>query len=150
MRCVLGEASGFMAFSRCSACETKWWFFVLFVRSTLLLPCARAREYPASVLPALAVLELFCTVVYVVPRAAELGAVILTGYLGGAVATHVRGGEAFVVPLLLGVLLWAGRLGVVVGESLRVDDEAAHWKRDRRRQAGRKREELVSVAVGHH
>jgi hypothetical protein len=64
--------------------------------------------YPASVLPALAVLELFCTIVYVVPRTAVLGAVLLTGYLGGAVATHVRVGEAFVVPLLLGVLLWAG------------------------------------------
>lgn len=64
--------------------------------------------YPASVLPALAVLELFCTVVYAVPRTAALGAVLLTGYLGGAVATHVRVGEAFVVPLLLGVFLWAG------------------------------------------
>ncbi len=64
--------------------------------------------YPASVLPALAVLELFCTVVYAVPRTALLGAVLLTGYLGGAVATHVRVGEPFVVPLLLGVLPWAG------------------------------------------
>ena len=64
--------------------------------------------YPASMLPALAVLELFCTVVYVVPRTAVLGAVLLTGYLGGAVATHVRVGDAFVVPLLLGVLVWAG------------------------------------------
>ena len=64
--------------------------------------------YPASVLPALAVLELFCTVVYAVPRTAVLGAVLLTGYLGGAVATHVRVGEPFVVPLLLGVLPWAG------------------------------------------
>ena len=64
--------------------------------------------YPASVLPSLAVLELFCTVVYIVPRTAVLGAVLLTGYLGGAVATHVRVGDAFVVPLLLGVLVWAG------------------------------------------
>jgi hypothetical protein len=64
--------------------------------------------YPASVLPALAVLELFCTVVYVVPRTAVLGAVLMTGYLGGAVATHVRVGEAFALPLLLGVFVWAG------------------------------------------
>jgi hypothetical protein len=64
--------------------------------------------YPASMLTSLAVLELLCTVVYVVPRTAVLGAVLLTGYLGGAVATHVRVGDAFVVPLLLGVLLWAG------------------------------------------
>ena len=64
--------------------------------------------YPADMLSALAVLELFCTVVYIVPRTAVLGAVLLTGYLGGAVATHVRVGDAFVVPLLLGVLVWAG------------------------------------------
>jgi|HubBroStandDraft_5_1064220.scaffolds.fasta_scaffold147785_1 hypothetical protein len=64
--------------------------------------------YPANILPALAALELFCTVVYVVPRTAVLGAVLLTGYLGGAVATHVRVGEAFAIPLVLGVLLWAG------------------------------------------
>jgi hypothetical protein len=64
--------------------------------------------YPAGMLPALAGLELLCTVVYLVPRTAALGAVLLTGYLGGAVATHVRVGEAFVVPLLLGVFLWAG------------------------------------------
>jgi hypothetical protein len=64
--------------------------------------------YPANVLPALAALELFCAVVYAVPRTAVLGAVLLTGYLGGAVATHVRVGEAFVVPLLLGVLVLAG------------------------------------------
>ena len=42
------------------------------------------------------------------PRTAVLGAVLLTGYLGGAVATHVRVGEAFVLPLLLGVVVWAG------------------------------------------
>jgi hypothetical protein len=54
------------------------------------------------------VLELFCAAVYVVPRTAVLGAVLLTGYLGGAVATHVRVGDAFIVPLLLGVLVWAG------------------------------------------
>ena len=64
--------------------------------------------YPANMLPALAALELFCAVVYALPRTAVLGAVLLTGYLGGAVATHVRVGEAFVVPLLLGVLVWAG------------------------------------------
>ena len=37
-----------------------------------------------------------------------LGAVLLTGYLGGAIATHVRVGDPFLVPLVLGVLVWAG------------------------------------------
>jgi hypothetical protein len=53
-------------------------------------------------------LEIACVVVYLVPRTAVLGAVLLTGYLGGAVVTHLRVGEPFVVPLLLGVMLWGG------------------------------------------
>jgi hypothetical protein len=47
-------------------------------------------------------------VLYVVPQTAVLGAVLLTGYLGGAVATHVRVGESFAIPLVLGILVWAG------------------------------------------
>jgi xanthine/uracil permease len=39
-----------------------------------------------------------------------LGAIILTGYLGGATATHVRAGEPFFVPIVLGVVLWLGLL----------------------------------------
>jgi len=46
--------------------------------------------YRASVLPGLAVVELACLALYLVPRTAVLGAVLWTGYLGGAVATHVR------------------------------------------------------------
>ncbi len=61
-----------------------------------------------GMLPTLAALELACTLVYLVPRTAVLGAVLLTGYLGGAVATHVRVGDVFVAPLLVGVLLWVG------------------------------------------
>lgn len=64
--------------------------------------------YPEGVLIVLGLVELGCTLVYWVPKTAVLGAVLLTGYLGGAVATHVRVGEAFVAPLLFGVLLWAG------------------------------------------
>ncbi len=57
----------------------------------------------------LGILELACTVIYVIPRTAVLGAVLLTGYLGGAIATHVRiGEEQFIIPLVLGVLVWGG------------------------------------------
>jgi hypothetical protein len=56
----------------------------------------------------LAFLELACTGLYVVPRTRKAGAILLTGYLGGAVATHVRIGDGvFAYPLLLGVALWA-------------------------------------------
>lgn len=46
---------------------------------------------------------------YLIPRTAVLGAILLTGYLGGAVATHVRLVEMdYLVPLVLGVLIWCG------------------------------------------
>ena len=56
----------------------------------------------------LAAVELACTLLYVVPQTAVLGAILLTGYLGGATATHVRVGEAFHMPVVFGVLLWLG------------------------------------------
>ena len=57
----------------------------------------------------LGILELTCTLVYLVPRTSVLGAILLTGFLGGATATHVRVGDpAFIAPALLGVLIWLG------------------------------------------
>jgi len=56
----------------------------------------------------LGILELVCTVLYAVPRTSVLGAVLLTGYLGGATATHVRIGDPFYFPVILGVLVWGG------------------------------------------
>jgi hypothetical protein len=55
-----------------------------------------------------AILELTCVALYVFPRTAVLGAVLLTAYLGGATATHVRVGESFAAPVVLGVLAWLG------------------------------------------
>jgi hypothetical protein len=56
----------------------------------------------------LGILELICAVIYVIPRTSMLGAILLTGYLGGAIATHVRVGEQFIMPAVLGVLIWGG------------------------------------------
>ncbi len=64
--------------------------------------------WPENLALALAVVELGCTVLYVIPQTAVLGAILLTGYLGGAIATHVRIGEQFVMPVILGVLIWLG------------------------------------------
>ena len=67
--------------------------------------------YPESVIIGLGVVLLACTILYVVPRTSILGAILLTGYLGGAVATHVRvGNSLFSVffPVILGVMLWGG------------------------------------------
>jgi len=64
--------------------------------------------YPQSTLVGLGILELSCTILYVIPRTAVLGAILLTGYLGGAITTHLRVGEVFWRPLVLGILVWAG------------------------------------------
>jgi len=67
--------------------------------------------WPESVIVALGVVLIACTILYLIPRTAVLGAILLTGYLGGAVATHVRvGGPLFsiLMPVILGVMLWGG------------------------------------------
>ena len=64
--------------------------------------------YPESLALGLGILELACTILYVIPRTSVLGAILVTGYLGGAIATHVRIGEQFVMPIVLGVFVWGG------------------------------------------
>ena len=63
---------------------------------------------PDSLAIGLGILEIACTVVYLIPRSSVLGAILLTGYLGGATLTHLRVGDAFLPPVILGVLLWGG------------------------------------------
>jgi DoxX-like protein len=67
--------------------------------------------YSESVILPLGVVLLISTVLYLVPRTAVIGAILLTAYLGGAVATHVRAGEGLfpiIFPIVFGVLLWLG------------------------------------------
>src|SRR6185436_4519599 len=67
--------------------------------------------YPERVITGLGIVLLSCSVLYSIPRTAVLGAILLTGYLGGAVATHVRVGEGLfpiVFPIIFGALLWLG------------------------------------------
>lgn len=64
--------------------------------------------YPESALTPIGVVELLSALLYAVPQTSVLGAILLTGYLGGAVATHVRVGEGFAAPVVLGVLVWLG------------------------------------------
>lgn len=91
--------------------------FLLFDGAIKVLQLAPAVDgtvqlgYPAGVTPGLGVLLLVCVAVYALPRVAPLGATLLTGYLGGVIATHVRvGSPAFslIFPLILGALLWGG------------------------------------------
>jgi hypothetical protein len=59
------------------------------------------------VLP-LAILEISCAVVYLVPPTAVLGAILLAGYVGGTIVTHWRVGDPFVIQIVLGLLVWLG------------------------------------------
>ncbi len=84
------------------------------VKALQLAPAVEATAqlgYPERLTLGLGLLELACLAVYVLPRTAPLGALLLTGYLGGAVATHVRAGSepfSVVFPIVLGGLLWGG------------------------------------------
>ncbi len=67
--------------------------------------------YPAHDIVPLAIVELCCAIIYLIPRTAVLGAILLTGYFGGATATHVRVDDpSFIMPVLCGVLIWLGLL----------------------------------------
>src|SRR5437868_3488215 len=66
--------------------------------------------YPEQAFRGIIVTELACVVLYVIPRTAVLGAILLTGYLGGATATHVRVGDPLfshvLFPVYMGLLVW--------------------------------------------
>ena len=64
--------------------------------------------YPESAATPIGIVEIACALLYTIPKTRVVGAVLVTAYLGGAVATHVRVGEPFVMPILLGILVWAG------------------------------------------
>ncbi len=67
--------------------------------------------YSESVIVPLGVVLLFCSILYVIPQSAVLGAILLTGYLGGAVASHLRHEDSafeILFPVIFGVLLWGG------------------------------------------
>lgn len=54
------------------------------------------------------IVEVICTLIYLFPRTAVLGAILLTGYLGGAILTHLRINDNFAPPIIMGILLWLG------------------------------------------
>jgi hypothetical protein len=65
--------------------------------------------YPASMLFLLGALEFLSCVVYLIPRTAILGAILMTGYLGGATASNVRIGDpSYIMTVVLGVMVWGG------------------------------------------
>lgn len=63
---------------------------------------------PESLRVPLGVLELVCVLVYVVPATSVMGAILLTGYVGGTIVTHLRIDESVVFQIALGLLVWLG------------------------------------------
>jgi hypothetical protein len=68
--------------------------------------------YPAEFAGGIGILLLACVAIYLIPRTSVLGAILLTGYLGGAVASHVRVGDPWfshaLFPVYVGLLIWGG------------------------------------------
>ena len=68
---------------------------------------------PLHLAVTLGVIQLICIILYVIPQTALLGAVLVTGYLGGAISIHMRAGNPLfecIFPILIGILFWAGLL----------------------------------------
>ncbi len=89
--------------------------FLLFDSGMKVMRLAPAMEattrlgYPARLVVAVGIAELVCVVLYVIPRASILGAILLTGFLGGATATQVRVEDPWLFfPVVVGVLVWGG------------------------------------------
>ena len=92
--------------------------FLLFDSLGKLLKVAPVLEgsaklgYPESSVVGIGVVLLLCTILFAIPRTSVFGAILLTGYLGGAVATHVRVGSPLLThqlfPVYLGTLIWVG------------------------------------------
>ena len=61
-----------------------------------------------SLLAPLAILELSCALIYLIPATSVLGAILLTGYIGGAICTHWRVGDPFFIQIALAIFVWLG------------------------------------------
>jgi DoxX-like family len=116
------------AFQTAPASRTRAWtarilsglavLFLLFdgvIKLTKIAPVAESFDrlgYPVSIGFGIGILELMCVAAYVAPRTSIFGAILLTGYLGGATASHVRIGDPLfshvLFPTYVGLLVWGG------------------------------------------
>ena len=81
------------------------------VKARVVVETTVQLGYPESAIVGIGIVLLACTILYLIPRTAILGAVLLTGYLGGAVATHVRVRAPLfniLFPVIFGCIVWSG------------------------------------------
>lgn len=67
----------------------------------------RMSWQPGLAMP-LGIVEIACTIIYLIPRTSVLGAILLTGYMGGAIATHISLEESFAFQAVFGIVIWLG------------------------------------------
>jgi hypothetical protein len=82
-----------------------------FIKPPVVVSTTVRLGYPENTIVPIGAVLLVCTVLYLIPRTSVLGAMLLTGYLGGAVATHVRVGAGLfpiLFPIILGLFVWGG------------------------------------------
>jgi len=82
--------------------------FMKLIKSPAVVKGFEEYGFSESLIIPIGILELFCTVVYLIPRTSVLGAILLTGYLGGAVCTNLRVDKDVVMPVVVGILFWGG------------------------------------------
>lgn len=81
------------------------------VKPAVVVDATTKLGYSESLIIPIGILLIVCTILYLIPATSVLGAILLTGYLGGAVSTHVRANEGLfpiVFPIIFGALLWLG------------------------------------------
>jgi hypothetical protein len=85
---------------------------IKFIKPAPVVDAFAHLGWPLSLANTIGILLLICTAIYAIPRTSVLGAILLTGYLGGAVATHLRAGDPLfshvLFPTYLGAMLWLG------------------------------------------
>lgn len=97
---------------------TGWVLSVLIVAMLLLSASFKFRDFDGKeeafakmgweveVMKTIGMVEIAVAILYLVPRTAFIGAVLITAYLGGAIATHVRINDQFIMPVIIGVIVW--------------------------------------------
>jgi len=78
------------------------------LKAAEMAPQMAKYGFPEGMSMKVNILCIICALIYAFPRTAVLGAILLTGYFGGAVITHLRVGEPFWIPILVSVLAWGG------------------------------------------
>ena len=82
------------------------------VKPAVVVEATTKLGYSESLIVPIGIILIACTLLYLIPTTSVLGAILLTAYLGGAVATHVRAAEGgvfpIIFPIIFGALLWLG------------------------------------------